>query len=354
MSKERYAILTNTNKASITNSDDAYIIKGIPITVNGAIMNEVLYRDDENSKGMPSLNKKPIVASHPADENGINVSVFTPEGIDYYIGSKSKQPYLIGNTWHTDVDVNKKKLLASTNGDYFADRLDKGLPIGVSTGLLFEANNESGEGYKMVAKNIEFDHLAFLHESETPAGGDATVMRFNGEQIKTFNFDDFKPLTTEQEDSFFKRIVNRLMPKVDEHITKRYNEQDTNINVNDNEVPEMELKEVEQLLQVNNETQNKALADIVATAVNSAVEPLKAEIDLVKQSVTANADKEKAELVTKVNALEIGLPDSAIKAMNADELKGLLAKHSGAPAGGVNTNSSHSQPEASDDYDMPE
>lgn len=339
MSKERYAILTNTNKASITSSDDAYIIKGIPITVNGAIMNEVLYRDDENSKGMPSLNKKPIVASHPADENGINVSVFTPEGIDYYIGSKSKQPYLIGNTWHTDVDVNKKKLLASTNGDYFADRLDKGLPIGVSTGLLFEANNESGEGYKMVAKNIEFDHLAFLHESETPAGGDATVMRFNGEQIKTFNFDDFKPLTSEQEDSFFKRIVNRLMPKVDEHITKRYNDQDTNINVNEHEVPEMELKDLQEALQANNEQLLKTFNEQLDAKVSS----LDSKIDAVNSAVTANADKEKAELVTKVNALEIGLPDSAIKAMNADELKGLLAKHSGAPAGGVNTNSQRTE-----------
>lgn len=350
MQKERYAILTNTSKATINKLDDKYVIKGIPITVNGAIMNEVLYREDENSKGMPSLNNKPIVASHPADKNGINVSVFTPEGIDYYIGSKSKQPYLVGNTWHTDVDVDKKKLLAAKDGEYFANRLDNGLPIGVSTGLLFEVNDESGDGYKMVAKNIEFDHLAFLHESERPAGGDATVMRFNGEQVKVFNFDDFEPVMTNDK----KGLYAWLESKIDTLITKRYNKQDENINVNENEVPEMDKSEVEQLLQANNETQNKALADIVATAVNAAVEPLKTEIDLVKQSVTANADKEKADLVAKVNKLELGLPESAITAMNTDELNSVLAKHEGKPAGGVNTNSSRKPESDGLDAEMPE
>ena len=116
----------------------------------------------------------------------------------------------------------------------------------------------------------------------------------------------------------------------------------------------MDKSEVEQLLQANNETQNKALADIVATAVNAAVEPLKTEIDLVKQSVTANADKEKADLVAKVNKLELGLPASAITAMNTDELNSVLAKHEGKPAGGVNTNS-RAKPESDGlDAEMPE
>lgn len=340
----RVILISNTSKATVNKVDGKYQVKGIPITVNNSKMNRVLYPEDENSKGMPTMNGKPIVLSHPSTETGVNVSVFTPEGIDFYSGSKSKMPYVKNNIWYTDTDIDEKKLRAAQNGDYFADRLEQGLPIGVSTGLLFEANNESGDGYDMVARKIEFDHLAMLHESEAPAGGDATVMRFNGEDVKAFCVNELiDSLTTEQEDSFFKRIVNRLMPKVDEHITKRYNEQDTNINVNEHEVPEMELKEVEQLLQVNNETQNKALADIVATAVNSAVEPLKAEIDLVKQSVTANADKEKAELVTKVNALELGLDSDIVAAMNAEQLTKLLAKHEGQPAGGVNTNSQRTE-----------
>lgn len=336
----RVILISNTSKATVNKVDGKYQVKGIPITVNNSKMNRVLYPEDENSKGMHTMNGKPIVLSHPSTESGANVSVFTPEGIDFYSGSKSKMPYVKNNIWYTDTDIDEKKLRAAQNGDYFADRLEQGLPIGVSTGLLFEANNESGDGYDMVARNMEFDHLAMLHESEAPAGGDATVMRFNGEDVKAFCVNELiDSLTTEQEDSFFKRIYNRLMPKVDEHITKRYNEQDTNINVNEHEVPEMELKDLQEALQANNEQLLKTFNEQLDAKVSS----LDSKIDAVNSAVTANADKEKAELVTKVNALDLGLPESAISAMNTDVLKGLLAKHEGQPAGGVNTNSQRTE-----------
>lgn len=312
-------------------------------------MNRVLYPEEENAKGMPTMNGKPLSMSHPSNEDGQNVSIFSPEGIDFYSGGKVSQTYSKNGIWYADADINEKRLKSTEQGEYFANRLDDGLPIGVSTGLLFEVNNESGDGYDMVARNMEFDHLAMLHESEAPAGGDATVMRFNGEDVNVVNFEDFEPLATNDK----KGLYAWLESKIDSLITNRYNKQDENINVNE-KGPEMELKEVEQLLQANNDTQNKALADIVATAVNSAVEPLKAELDLVKQSVTANADKEKAELVTKVNALELGLDSEIVAAMNADQLTKLLAKHDGKPAGGVNTNS-RSKTESNDlDAEMPE
>ena len=345
----RVILISNTNKATVTKKDGLYNIKGIPITVNNSTMNRVLYPEEENAKGMPTMNGKPLSMSHPSNEDGQNVSIFSPEGIDFYSGGKVSQTYSKNGIWYADADINEKRLKSTEQGEYFANRLDDGLPIGVSTGLLFEVNNESGDGYDMVARNMEFDHLAMLHESEAPAGGDATVMRFNGEDVNVVNFEDFEPLATNDK----KGLYAWLESKIDSLITNRYNKQDENINVNE-KGPEMELKEVEQLLQANNDTQNKALADIVATAVNSAVEPLKAELDLVKQSVTANADKEKAELVTKVNALELGLDSEIVAAMNADQLTKLLAKHDGKPAGGVNTNS-RSKTESNDlDAEMPE
>ena len=346
----RVILISNTNKATVTKKDGVYNIKGIPITVNNSTMNRVLYPEDENAKGMPTMNGKPLSMSHPSNEDGQNVSIFSPEGIDFYSGGKVSQTYSKNGVWYADADINEKRLKATEQGEYFANRLDDGLPIGVSTGLLFEANNESGDGYDMVARNMEFDHLAMLHESEQPAGGDATVMRFNGEDVDVVNFDDFEPVVTNDK----KGLYAWLESKIDTLITKRYNKQDENINVNENEVPEMDKSEVEQLLQANNETQNKALADIVATAVNAAVEPLKTEIDLVKQSVTANADKEKADLVAKVNKLELGLPESAVNAMNTDELNSVLAKHEGKPAGGVNTNSRNKPESDGLEAEMPE
>ena len=381
-------------------------------------MNRVLYPEDENAKGMPTMNGKPLSMSHPSNEDGQNVSIFSPEGIDFYSGGKVSQTYSKNGVWYADADINEKRLKATEQGEYFANRLDDGLPIGVSTGLLFEANNESGDGYDMVARNMEFDHLAMLHESEQPAGGDATVMRFNGEDVKCIHVNELLPdensqgeiydklrkaikdkypsdeycwlpdvfetyfIYTTDDNIFYSQefekddngdviligepkkvekrwqtIVNalkRLNPFLHKDITKGYNVKDENINVNENEVPEMDKSEVEQLLQANNETQNKALADIVATAVNEAVTPLKADIESVKQSVTANADKEKADLVAKVNKLELGLPESAVNAMNTDELNSLLAKHEGKPAGGVSTNSSRKPESDGLDAEMPE
>lgn len=346
----RVILISNTNKATVTKKDGVYNIKGIPITVNNSTMNRVLYPEDENAKGMPTMNGKPLSMSHPSNEDGQNVSIFSPEGIDFYSGGKVSQTYSKNGVWYADADINEKRLKATEQGEYFANRLDDGLPIGVSTGLFFEANNESGDGYDMIARGIEFDHLALLHESEQPAGGDATVMRFNGEDVDVVNFDDFEPVVTNDK----KGLYAWLESKIDTLITKRYNKQDENINVNENEVPEMDKSEVEQLLQANNETQNKALADIVATAVNAAVEPLKNEIDLVKQSVTANADKEKADLVAKVNKLELGLDESVVAGMNSDQLTKLLAKHEGKPAGGVSTNSSRKPESDGLDAEMPE
>lgn len=346
----RVILISNTNKATVTKKDGVYNIKGIPITVNNSTMNRVLYPEDENAKGMPTMNGKPLSMSHPSNEDGQNVSIFSPEGIDFYSGGKVSQTYSKNGVWYADADINEKRLKATEQGEYFANRLDDGLPIGVSTGLFFEANNESGDGYDMIARNMSFDHLALLHESEQPAGGDATVMRFNGEDVDVVNFDDFEPVVTNDK----KGLYAWLESKIDTLITKRYNKQDENINVNENEVPEMDETKFKELLQANNTEQKTELATIIANAVNEAVTPLKEKLSTLESAVTANADKEKADLVAKVNKLELGLPESAITAMNTDELNSVLAKHEGKPAGGVNTNS-RAKPESDGlDAEMPE
>ena len=205
----RIILATNTSKTTVKKSDGKYQINGIPITVDNSIMNNIKYPADENAKGMKTLNGMPMTLTHPADNDGRNVSVFSPDGIDFYSGGKITNTYNKDGVWYADSDIDEKKLRASDMGEYFANRLDSGEPIGVSTGLTFEANNESGEGYKMIARNMSFDHLAMLHESEKPAGGDATVMRFNGEDVQVFNVDDYEPLEPLNE-SAFNKLVEKL------------------------------------------------------------------------------------------------------------------------------------------------
>ena len=52
----RIILATNTSKTTVKKSDGKYQINGIPITVDGAIMNNIKYPADENAKGMKTLN----------------------------------------------------------------------------------------------------------------------------------------------------------------------------------------------------------------------------------------------------------------------------------------------------------
>lgn len=188
----RIILATNTSKTTVKKVDGKYQINGIPVTVDNAVMNGIKYTAEENAKGMSTLNKMPMSLTHPEDEDGRNVSIFSPSGIDFYSGGKVTNTYNKNGVWYADSEIDEKKLRASEQGEYFANRLDGGEPIGVSTGLTFEANNQGGEGYSSTAINQKYDHLAMLHESERPAGGDATVMRFNGEDVQVVNFDDIE------------------------------------------------------------------------------------------------------------------------------------------------------------------
>lgn len=423
MRVNKILLTANVNKSQISKTETHYKITGIPITVDGAIMNGVLYPADENEKGMNSMVGKPLTIGHPVDDKGNYLSGREGVGMqNHYSGGNITKTYNVNGVWYADAEIKTSLLNAQESGPELAEVLDNKSDLGVSTGLLFSHNdlagkNDKGESYKMTAINQDYDHLAALL-NEAPAGGDATVARFNSEEVPTFCVNELLPdensqneiydklrkaikdkypsdeycwlpdvfetyfIYTTDDNIFYSQdfekddngdviligepkkvekrwqtIVNalkRLNPFLHKDITKGYNVKDENINVNENEVPEMDKSEVEQLLQANNDTQNKALADIVATAVNAAVEPLKTEIESVKASVNANADKEKADLVAKVNKLELGLPESAVNAMNTDELNSLLAKHEGKPAGGVSTNSSRKPDSDGLDAEMPE
>lgn len=422
MRVNKILLTANVNKSQISKTETHYKITGIPITVDDAVMNGVLYPADENAKGMNSMVGKPLTIGHPIDDKGNYLSGREGVGMqNHYSGGHVTKTYNVSGVWYADAEIKTALLNAQENGPELISVLDNKLDLGVSTGLLFSQNqvsgeNEKGDSYEMSAINQEYDHLAALL-NEAPAGGSDTIARFNSQDIQQINInqvidelshDDIryklsgliKPqaagkdsycwvvdvfrdyfIYTIDDSDFYRQgysvldgdvslvgekskvekrwqiVVNALkklnpfMPKVDEHITKRYNEQDKNINVNENEVPEMELEQVKAEIVANND----AISALITNAVSTAVEPLKAELESVKASVNANADKEKADLVAKVNKLELGLPESAVNAMNTDELNSVLAKHEGAPADGVKTNSRHKKPESDGlDAEMPE
>ena len=336
----RVILTTNTNKTSVKKAGGKYQINGIPVTVDNAIMNGFKYTAEENAKGMKTLNGMPMALTHPADEDGRNVSIFSPDGIDFYSGGKVTNTYNKDGVWYADSEIDEKRLKATEQGEYFANRLDNGLPIGVSTGLTFEANNKSGEGYKMEAINQSYDHLAMLHDSERPAGGDSTVMRFNGEDVSVINIDDIeKPLAGKDEpsDAFIDRAVNKLKALFANDNQNSYNNTDLNTNheapimdrtemlealglATNSQVTDDELKTLMKSKLAANASEGFSKEDVVEI-VNSAIKPL-------ADQLTANAEQELDGLATQVAGLNMKVNAEQAKTLGAAWCKEFLEANS--------------------------
>lgn len=346
----RVILTTNTNKTSVKKADGKYQINGIPVTVDNAIMNNIKYTAEENAKGMKTLNGMPMALTHPADEDGRNVSIFSPDGIDFYSGGKVTNTYNKDGVWYSDAEIDEKRLKATEQGEYFANRLDDGLPIGVSTGLTFEANNKSGDGYKMEAVNQSYDHLAMLHDSERPAGGDSTVMRFNGEDVSVINIDDIekpKPTGPENEliiqDNFIDKVANKLKALFANDNQNSYN--NTDLINQDGEramrnLIEAKLKaagievnglDEDALLLAYNELQapkEPAQEPQTNSETPAWAKDLVAKVNTLESQLTANAEQELEAVATQVEALKMGINKDAAKAMGLDAAKSFLAANS--------------------------
>jgi len=340
-------LATNTSKTTVKKSDSKYQISGIPITVDNAVMNNILYPASENAKGMKSLNGMPMALTHPADGDGRNVSIFSPEGIDFYSGGKVTNTYNKNGTWYADSEIDEKRLRATEQGEYFANRLDDGLPIGVSTGLSFEVNNNAGDGYKMEAINQSYDHLAMLHDSERPAGGDATVMRFNGEDVQVVNVDDIEPSFNDNQevsDSFVNKVASKLKALFANDNQNGYNNTDLN-NTNGDRIMRdlIEAKLKAAGVEVNGLDESALLS--AYNKLQAPQEPVKQEqansdatpawakdlvekVQSLESSIAANAEAELNDVAGKVEALKMGINKDAAKAMGLEAAKSFLAANS--------------------------
>lgn len=193
-------LVTNVKKSQISDDGEFFKIKGIPVTVNNAVMNGLLYPEDENAKGMPSINGRLMTLGHPKNANGDTVSTADGEAlVNHFGGGSVGLPYLTNGVHYVDAKIRKATLKAQPNGEWFYNRLDQKLPIGVSTGLFSDRDMTSGvttngKEYFGVARNQRYDHLALLHESEPPAGGKDTFINFNSadqDLIINVNVDDY-------------------------------------------------------------------------------------------------------------------------------------------------------------------
>lgn len=199
MNINQIMINSTITKGQIVDNGSHWIIQGIPVTVDNAVMNGITYPADENAKGLPTINQRPITGGHPV-RDGYPISV-NEDMTEWYIAGNVAKHYSKDGIHYVDVKANKEMMKHSQNklGKYFYDKLERKESFGVSTGLnLQPVQNANGE---VMATNQQYDHLAFLHDDERPAGGDSTMVRFNsdGSEIMVINLDDMKKSARERE-----------------------------------------------------------------------------------------------------------------------------------------------------------
>ena len=208
---QKIRLITNVGKSQISESKEFFHLKKIPVTVDGAVMNGLLYRAEDNAAGMPSINGRVMTLGHPKNDAGEFISATDGEAlVNHFSGGSVEKNYHVNGVHYVDAKIKKSVLKAQNNGEWYYNQLESKKPIGVSTGLfssreMTEGVNNSGTKYFAIATNQKYDHLALLHESEAPAGGKDTFINFNADATEiVVNLDAF--IEANEDQGLFSRI----------------------------------------------------------------------------------------------------------------------------------------------------
>lgn len=366
----RINIYTNTQKSQFRQvKDGVWQILGIPITVDDEVMNGVLYDKENNAKGLASYRDKPVTLRHPEDDNGNGISAIAGKGLmDHFSGGIIINTYNHNGVNYVDAEFKEKMMLAQDNGEYYVNRLKNGEPIGISTGLWFDGNNESGiapngKEYHAKAINQVGDHVAMLPDDEPPAGGAATFIRFNGEnndQTLTVNIDEVLAeldkdvsdiINNMAENEQERGLLARFFAMCRRKLALQSNNGDNS--TDDKPVSNSQTKEGDAMretliaalaakgITVNAEITdaellakyNEANTPDVAAAVNAAIKPLSEKLEALGGELAANKDKE-LDALAKQAAPLLGVEEAEAKALGTNALHKVLAKNGvvvGAP-----------------------
>lgn len=370
MSKIKFRIQTNAQKSQFRDLGNGnWQILNVPITVDNAVMNGVLYETAENAKGLQSYVGKVAVLRHPEGKNGAMSALEGESLMNHYAGGHVVNAYNKDGVNYADLEFKEALMRAQDNGEYYLNRLKNGEAIGISTGLFFEGNKEGGitsNGAKYYAKaiNQEGDHIAMLPEGEDPAGGKDTFIQFNGEQDEKEFVVNIDTTIAEvkiamqnseievQSETWLKRVIAQCKRALALKTNDCNNSDDKTI-LNNTEGTEMDKTAIIEALKakgiaVNADISDAELLDLLAqpvaatnadntdaitAAINAAIKPLADELHTVKTQLTANADKELDQLAEQCSGLT-GMSVNAHKASGKDEMHKVLAKNGvtvGAP-----------------------
>lgn len=201
MTQKSVNVLSVVNKKSkistqIINNKEHIVINDVVPIVDDVVMNGIFYPADEINKSYMSLNNNLMPVGHPKVNNE-HVSALNPEAInDYYVGAWGRNARKSGDKVMIDAYIDRKFAESTDKGKLLVNRLDQMMngedttPIHVSTGLVFQPDNQSGvskgKKYGSIARNMQFDHVAILTDEQgaaTPDDGVGIFVNSQGDKL---------------------------------------------------------------------------------------------------------------------------------------------------------------------------
>lgn len=174
----RVNIRSVTNAAAVRrekrNGRDVVIVPSATLP-DDIVMNDISYPAAEIEKSFAGLERTPAPLGHPTI-NGKFVSARDPEGLNLsWIGAwnenarreKGKDGK---HRVHLDKVIDVERAMSTEGGKRVLDAIDKGEPIHTSVAVFAAMEAANGDvDYKFTARDIEFDHDAFLLDEEGAA-----------------------------------------------------------------------------------------------------------------------------------------------------------------------------------------
>jgi len=198
MNQLRLNVVNRVNPKKIVRSGNTITITDVVPIVDNVVMNGGLYPAEEIEAAFHTLNDTIAPMGHPQDKDGNFISAKTYNAMrDYYAGAGNKNVRKVGNRVLMDVEINIEQAKALPKGKELLKRIEnaekgKGEPIHVSTGLLLNreeavGNNDEGQKYTWIARNMDFDHNAILLDevgAATPKQGVGMFVNSQGEECE--------------------------------------------------------------------------------------------------------------------------------------------------------------------------
>ena len=199
------------------------------VALKEGVLNNIFYHANEISTFPEAWNGVPVPVNHPTDGSGnisansVDVEETVNIGKFYNVQFNDKKKSLEGEIW---INIDKAERLGFSS---LVTHLEDGGIMEVSTGL-FSNTIESlgeyeGEAYTHSATGIRPDHLALLPDTEGACSvADGCGVRTNNKCTcpdKGANCGESCKSPTTNEETFFKRIINKLFNNDKSHSDMR-------------------------------------------------------------------------------------------------------------------------------------